>query len=175
MSTKAFFMLLLGVLVVGGVIGGAFAGGIVLGRNQAGSKEETSATPTLDFEQLRQQFQGQRGTPAPGDFAAGLGRNTMAGTIEKIEGDTMTVNTQQGPLTVKLTADVPVQKTTQTTIKDLSAGMQVTVMGQRDESGTLQASTIVVGTTGQALPFSPGGTPGFQRGTPGFQRGTPSP
>lgn len=78
MSTKAFVWLLVGFLAVGGSLGGAFAGGVVLGKSQGdeadgnGVSPQTSPSfgqqastqtdaPSLD--QLRQRFQSGDITP----------------------------------------------------------------------------------------------------------------
>ncbi len=46
MKTKAFVLLLVGVLVVGGGIGGAFASGMALGKSQ-GEESAQKALPAL--------------------------------------------------------------------------------------------------------------------------------
>lgn len=160
MKTKAFVLLLVGVLVLGGGVGGVFAGGLALGKSQ-GEKEARSALParsTLGFgqqsqgqatqeqlQQLRQQFQGQAGQANRTGFMGGGG---LTGTIEKIEGNTVTVNTAQGPLQATLGTDTTIQMMAGGTLQDLTTGLQVTVVGQREADGTVTARTIVITSEG---------------------------
>ena len=179
MSTKAFVLLLVGVLVLGGSLGGAFAGGMALGNSQ-GEAEEESTQPlssslgqqssgqfsqaqadqfqqrlesgqlsTQDMDQLRQQMQGQFGEGAAGGMGL-LGQGGLAGTIEAIEGGTLTVNTAQGPLRATIGADTIIQQFTVGALADLLEGMQVTVTGQRAEDGTVEATSVLVVPEGEA-------------------------
>ncbi|MEE8443429.1 MAG: hypothetical protein V3S37_06725 [Dehalococcoidia bacterium] len=171
MTTKAFILLLVGVLALGGSIGGAFAGGIALGKSQV--EEAAPASPfslpqsnqsqqlpgqlgqdQLDqfrqqiqngelspdqLDQFRQRFQGRGG--GGGGFA---GRNALTGTIESTEGNTIIVSTAQGPLEATLGADTTIQMSVEGTLEDLTEGTQVTVVGQRGEDGTVEATSIVI-------------------------------
>ena len=172
MNTKAFVLLLVGVLVLGGSLGGAFAGGMALGKSQ-GEAEEESVQPLPsslgqqssgqlgqaqadrmqqrlesaqlspeDLDQLRQQFQGQLGQGVVGPGL--LGQGSLIGTIEGIEGNTLTVNTAQGPLQATIGADTTIQRFAEGTLADLLEGMQVTVAGQRGDDGTVEARSILV-------------------------------
>ena len=174
MSTKAFVMLLVAVLILGGSLGGAFAGGVVLGKSQGEEVAQSSlpaqSTSNLgqqssgqlgqeqldqfrqqiqsgefsqqDLDQFRQQFQGQFGQGFAGrGFAGGGG---LSGTIEEIQGNTVTVNTSQGPLQATIGADTTIQMFTEGTLADLQAGLRVTVIGQRGEDGTVEARSILI-------------------------------
>jgi hypothetical protein len=159
MNTKAFMLLLVGVLLLGGGIGGAFAGGIALGKSQgekAAQSTSTSAT-TSSLDALRQQFQETLG---PGQDSTG--RGGLAGTIESVEGNTVTVNTAQGPLQATIGADTTIQTFAEGTLADLEPGLQVTVTGQRAEDGSVQATSILITPEGAvSFPgggFFPGGT-----------------
>lgn len=182
MNTKAFMLLLVGVLLLGGGIGGAFAGGIALGKSQgeeaAQSTSASGATSGLEgllggelsqeeLDQLRQQFQGQFGQSGEGlDLT---GRGGLAGTIESVEGNTVTVNTAQGPLQATIGADTTIQTFAEGTLADLEPGLQVTVTGQRAEDGTVQATSILITREG-GIDFPGGGLfPGTR------QWGEPSP
>ena len=172
MNTKAFMLLLVGVLLLGGSIGGAFAGGIALGKSQgeetAQSTSTSGTTPGIGgqfggelsqegLDQLRQQFQG---TLTPGQ--ALTGRGGLAGTIESVEGNTVTVNTAQGPLQATIGADTTIQTFAEGTLADLQPGLQVTVTGQQAQDGTVQATSILITPEGAiGFPgegFFPGGT-----------------
>jgi hypothetical protein len=72
----------------------------------------------------------------------------LAGTIEKVEGATATINTAQGLVQVALGAGTVVQRPTRGTVADLQAGVRVTVFGQRSEDGTVVARTVLLVTEG---------------------------
>ena len=184
MNTKAFLLLLVGVLVLGGSIGGAFAGGIVLGKSQGEEAAPTSpySLPQSDqtqqlpgqlsqeqLEQMRQQMQSGQLSPEQldqfrqqmqdqlGQGAGGMGfagRGGLTGIIEKIEGSTLTVNTAQGPLQATIGADTTIQMFSQGALADMETGIQVTVTGQRAEDGTVEATSILI------TPEGVGGFPG---------------
>ena len=175
MNTKSFLTLVIAVLVLGGSLGGAFVGGIALGKNQeddvtlnsastqlpSGTDQQASGQLTqgqLDQfrqqiqsgefdpenrDQLRRQFQDQFGQGGPGGLGFG-GAGGLTGTIEGIEGDTITINTAQGPLLATISTDTTIQIFVEGTLTDLENGTQVTVRGQRREDGTVEATSITV-------------------------------
>ena len=59
MSTQGLLSLLAGVVVLGGSLGGAFAGGVALGKSDGDSSSAISAL-TPAFAGSRQQFSGGR-------------------------------------------------------------------------------------------------------------------
>ena len=114
------------------------------------------ATPE-ELVQLRQQLLGQQ------DFGGGRGRITgrggLTGTIERVDGDSVTVNTVQGVLRVTIGSDTTVQTTVELLPEELEEGSRVAINSARDGDGVLQATTIVLipeGTDG----FGGGGFPG---------------
>jgi len=177
MNTKAFMLLLVGVLVLGGSIGGAFAGGIALGKSQGETQAQTTL-PTQSgsqpssqqqFDELRQQMQSGQLSPEQldqfrqemqdqlgqgADRMGFAGRGGLIGTIENIEGSTLTVNTAQGPLHATIGADTIIQMFSEGALADLETGIQVTVTGQRAEDGTVEATSILI------TPEGVGGLPG---------------
>ena len=180
MNTKAFVLLLVGVLVLGGSIGGAFAGGVVVGKNQeaeaapsslptqlpAGSGQQfTDQFSQEQLDQFRQQFQGEFGQRAGARGGYG-GRGGLSGTIESIEGNLLTINTLQGPLQATIGEDTVIQQFAQGTLADLQTGTQVTVTGERGEDGTFEASSILL---------TPEGTEGFFGGGGRRQRDQQAP
>ena len=84
----------------------------------------------------------------------------MIGTIETIEGDTVVVDTPQGPLQVVVGADTIIQKFVEGTSEDLQAGIRVTVTGDRAENGTVQARSVLI------TPESDGNSFGLPRRDP---------
>jgi hypothetical protein len=108
------------------------------------------ATPE-ELAQLRQGFQSGRGFGGQ-RFQSGQGfggqrfsgRDGLSGAIEKIEGNTITVNTPQGPLQATVTDETAIQLFAEGTLADLLEGMRVTVFGQRGEDGAVQARSILL-------------------------------
>ena len=190
MSTKAFISLMVAVLVLGTVVGGSFLGGLVIGKSQeADAAASVTLVPqgsgltdelTLgrfreqiqsgqlsqeDLTQLRQQFQGQfgGGGPGGGGFAGGTRFGSgggLIGIIEKVERNTLTVNTSQGTLLATIDDDTIIRKTIEVTSAELTEGTRVTVAGARGEDGTVQANSIFV-LPEDASEFG-GGRPGSQ-------------
>jgi Domain of unknown function (DUF5666) len=110
--------------------------------------------------QIRSQFQRSRGITGNGSggaqaagFGGGFGGGTF-GQLKTVNGNTLTVTTQNGDVTVNLTANTQIEKTTTGTPADLQVGQQLIIRGQSDSSGTVTADTVQI---------SNGRTP---RGTP---------
>ena len=131
-----------------------------------------------DLAALRERFQGQAGGgrpggggfgggggPGGGGFGGGArfgGGGGLTGTIERVDGNTITVNTSQGALLATIGEETTIQKTIEVTVSDLTEGVRVTVTGIRGEDGTVEANLIFVvpeGTEG----FGGGGFGGGQR------------
>ena len=83
----------------------------------------------------------------------GLGGGVF-GQLKSVNGNTLTVTTQNGDETVDLTANTQIEKTTAGTTADLKAGEQLVVRGQRDSSGTVTAESVQI-TTGGAPRSTP--------------------
>ncbi len=127
-----------------------------------GSPEEVAA-------QIRQQLREQLGGGGGGGglFGGGAGFGLQAGTIESVDGSTITLNTQQGPLEVSVGDETNIQMTSEVPLSDLETGMTVTVTGQRGEDGNFTADNVVVVPEGaEGLPFG-----GFRPGRGGFGGG----
>ena len=92
----------------------------------------------------------------------------IVGTIKKVEGNVLTVNTQRGPLAATIGTDSTIQKLAEGTLADLQTGAGVTVIGQPGEDGTVEAVSIIITPEG-TLGFPTGGLGGF--GTPRQQSG----
>ena len=81
----------------------------------------------------------------------GFSGGGLTGTIEEVQGNTVTVNTPQGPLQASIGTDTVIQLFANGTLADLLVGMRVTVIGQPGADGTVQATSIVLipeGSTG---------------------------
>ena len=191
MKAKSFVLLLVGVLALGGGLGGAFVGGIALGKSQDDEVAQVSLPtrqpsdggqqslgpsngPAItglrdqaqsgdanqedlaqlrqrlqsgeatedDLARLRQQFQGQFGR---GDGGTGFtGGGALTGTVERVNGNILTLNTPQGTLRATIGADTTIQKTEAIALEELIEGMRLTVSGARGEDGTVEASSVFV-------------------------------
>ena len=167
MSSKAVLLVVAGIAVLAVSAGGAFAGGIAVGKSQAdGAAESTSTASTqpaggsgsLDLDELRRQFQSGEFDPEAfaelqeqfgGQFGGGGGRrfgggDGLFGTIETIEGGTLTINTPRGPLQASVGPETTIQVFADGTLADLEAGMQVTVISERADDGSVVATSITV-------------------------------
>ena len=98
-----------------------------------------------ELAELRQQFQGQSaqdgGAFGGGGFAGGGG---LIGTLESVDDGTISLNTPQGTLKATLGSETVIQQTAQIGVQDLVEGMRLTVVGERAEDGTVEATTIIV-------------------------------
>jgi hypothetical protein len=90
-----------------------------------------------DLDRVRQQFAGRSGQGFPG-------RGGVAGTVEKVEGDTVTVDTSEGPLLVRVGEDTVIQKSAAGTLEDLQTGVRVAVIGEPEEGGGVAARFVVL-------------------------------
>ena len=108
------------------------------------------------------QGNGQNGGPGfnPANFAAGQ--------VQQISGNTITLTTNNGSLTLNASDQTRVQKLDQGSLSDIQTGQRVTVRGTRAQDGTFTAQMIQIG--GQ---FGGGGRGGYPQGTPRPRQGTP--
>lgn len=111
---------------------------------------QSGAFTQEDFAQLRQlwttQMRGSGGALSSGSAGSGSSNsnpgNNMRGTISKLEGNIITLNTTQGDLQVHVSGDTTIRATALVEISELSNGMTLTVTGERGEDGTFKASSI---------------------------------
>ena len=122
--------------------------------NQLRERIQSDEITQEELAELRQQFQGQFGERAPegrGQFGQGDpgvqgfgGGGGLTGTIESIEGAKITVNTSQGPLQATVGEETTIQMLVRGTVADLQPGVLVTVVGQREEDGSIQAASLFI-------------------------------
>jgi len=103
-------------------------------------------------------FTSPRNSPGSGFPNGGTGRPGAVGTISGINGNTLTVTTEQGQVTVNVDSNTIIQKTATGALSDLSVGDSLTVFGAPDSNGDINAASIMVRPEGQGATFSP--TPG---------------
>ncbi|MDQ3706649.1 MAG: hypothetical protein M3437_15795 [Chloroflexota bacterium] len=110
---------------------------------------------------------GDYAAPAPGGgFQAGPGGGDMidaggmpefvSGTVEKIDGSTLTVKTKDGTATVRLTESTKVHKQVEIALSDLQVGEMILATGSR-QGDTFKATAINV--PGGMVGMAPGNTP----------------
>ena len=181
--TKSFVVLMVIFVVIGASIGGAFAGGVAVGKKQQDEAPTGSFAALGDgpnFAAASQQAapsQLPQGVPAnvadspalgqggPGGLFPGAGGG-MFGIIEDITDNVVTVNSPQGPLQIVVNEDTEIQTFAEGSIEDLEMGMLVTIEGEINaETGSFDSTSIVAlpGDAGAQL----GGGGGFRRGGAG--------
>jgi hypothetical protein len=92
------------------------------------------------------------------------GRGT-SGTLAKIDGNTFTLTTSQGPVTVNVNSNTIIQKTTTGALSDIHEGSVIFASGSKDANSNISATSIRIMPAGQtAPPTPPSGTPQNQSG-----------
>ena len=184
MGNKAFLKLVIGTLVVGVGLGVAVIGVVALGdsngsetvqsnppsatasgagtgtRIDQGSEEEPTREVQSDETEQETPVPDQR--PFQGQFGQGFGG--LTGTIEEVEGATLTVITLDGPLQATVGEDTVIQMFAEGTLADLEAGMTATLVSQRAQDGTVFATSIsILPEGGEGFPGGGGlaGRPGI--------------
>lgn len=149
-----FLSLIILVVIVGGVVGGAYAAGVVAGgvsSAPSGTQPPSAASPAAT--------PGALGEAGPMQGAGGMGSfgRGLTGTVERVEGNTLSIAAAAGGSTqVTLSQDTSIQRTAAAGREDLRPGVRVLVMGQQGSGGSMVATSI------QILPAegaSPGQTP----------------
>ncbi|MET4781101.1 DUF5666 domain-containing protein [Glaciihabitans sp. UYNi722] len=110
-------------------------GGILIGHNTASANQAGGPA-------------GFRGGAAGGGTAQAARANFTSGTIESIEGDSITLKLTDGS-TLKVTtgSDTAVSKTEKSTVDDLAKGDRVAVVGKADANGDVAATSVSEGAT----------------------------
>ena len=110
---------------------------------------------------------GAKSTPTaqPSGGPNGFRRNAAAGELVQIAGTSLVLNTTNGDVTVNFTGSTPVTKTRTGTVADITSGSCIVASGQKDATGTVTASMVVVNATVNGSCQSPGlfGNGGGQR------------
>ena len=77
------------------------------------------------------------------------------GTISKIVSNTLTLTTTQGQVIVNVGSNTYIQKTETGTLSDLQEGESLAIVGARDASGNIAATSIVIRPPRQGSPPGP--------------------
>jgi len=141
--------IIIGAVVVAAALGaGSFAGGMAYQRNQAN--------------RIRENFLSSRGLGNNPGANGAQGRSFFGGgatgQVKSIQGNVLTLSTSQNVITVNLSANTRILKTTEATTQDLQTGAQVMVTGQRDNNGNINATQVLI------LNINPPSNPGPAQG-----------
>jgi hypothetical protein len=109
----------------GGMAGGGMAGGGMAGGGMAGG--------------------GMRNGGTPGQAGGGAGATT--GTVQKIDGKTIYVQTANGVVQVKVTGTTKISTLRSGAAKDLKSGTSVVVQGAQAKDGSVTATSVSQGTS----------------------------
>jgi hypothetical protein len=109
----------------------------------------------------------------PGFSGGGPGGAIVAGTVSSVSGDTVTVTTSSGDDQFQLSASTTILKVESATESDLVQGEFALVRGQRNQDGTVTATSVQVGQQPQGG-FGAGSQFGGRGGGPGFGSARPS-
>lgn len=78
------------------------------------------------------------------------------GTLTKINGDTLTLATAQGPVTVKINSDnLTIQNIGSGSLTDLYEGRYLIAVGPQDVKGNITATSIIIRSLAQGAPPTP--------------------
>ena len=86
----------------------------------------------------------------------GRSRPGANGTVSQISGSTITLNNQNGQVTVDILPNAMIEKTISSSMVDLQTGQTVTVIGSSDPNGNVTASRISIRSQNASFPsFTP--------------------
>lgn len=138
-------LMVIGIIVVLALLGGSFYGGMAYQRYQ-------TAQARAAFLQARgvnpNAANGTGGTGGTGFGGGGFG-GTITGQVKSVDGSTLTISTARNVQTITIDTTTQVEKADSTTLSSLQAGDRVIVMGQRDSSGNMTASQVLIIATPQ--------------------------
>jgi len=147
MKTRSFVILILLIVVVGGAIAGAFVGGQAVGKSQA---NQTLRSRFEQFPSFQQRMDSGNLT-MPGGMDGFIVRGGTFGTVEKIEGNVLSVKAPDGStVQVVISDQTTIQKIAEGDLSDITAGSSVSVTGDREDDGSIAATTIFITPTLQA-------------------------
>ena len=142
MQTKKFVTIVVAVIVLAGLVGGALFGGISIGKNQSSN--------TAQFPGGTGQFPGGMnpgGISFNTSSSFGMGDGTM-GTVSDISGNVITLRTFNGSVVkIYTNSSTRIEEMTTTTLNlsDITGGENISVTGRRSQSGSVNATSIIIG------------------------------
>jgi hypothetical protein len=140
---KPVVIVLVAVLVLAAVGGGAFYAGTKIGANRVLSNPAQFLRQGLGTRGQGGNFQVPSGTPQAGDARrGGAFGGDVVGTVEKIEGTKVLVTTQDGTVTVQTTDTTLIQKYSSVGLDALKVDEQIVVAGTKNDDGSYTARSI---------------------------------
>lgn len=134
----------LAVVALLGVFGGA--------QLKSSNASATVATPAAGAGTRNRQFSG-----GPNGQRGG----GTIGTVESVNGDTVTVKDQQGVTkTITLDANTTISKSTTGSVADITTGETIIVRGTANSDGSTTAQNVTIGNGAVGAFGAPGGGPG---------------
>jgi hypothetical protein len=161
MKPKSFVSLLIVAVILGCAIGGALAGGIAIGKSQGSQTSQYASLPSgLGNIPGLGNTTGQGNFQFPGN-STGIrsGNGTAVGTVQKVEGNVITLNTSTGTVLVNIGNSTSIQKMTEGSLADISLGENITVSGNKNADGSIQARSVTIA-SGFTVPSFGGAAPG---------------
>jgi hypothetical protein len=138
-SNKSVARWLTPALVLVATLGLGVLGGVLIGQN-TGDDARASGGPGFGG--------SDSSASAPGDRMAG---DLTTGTVVSVDGDVVTLTTSDGStVSVTATDDTTVSTTEDATVGELAEGDTLAVVGEADEDGDVEATSIAEGETGFA-------------------------
>ncbi len=142
-----FLGLLILVAIVGVAVGGAYGAGIVMGKGTAPAATQAQGAAGDAG------AAGAAGASRAGGNSFGSGGSGISGTVQKIDGNTLTITTQSGGSTqVTLSDNTSIRKTTEASRNELAQDVAVVILGQQGSGGNLAASSIQIVAADGATP-----------------------
>ena len=178
MSNKAFLLLAILAIALGGALGGILivvlddTGDESLPIASIPSPGGTGDRPNLerlseltqrveegdasseDLEQLGELVAQFPGGPPAGASLGGGSDASMIGTVQTLEGGSLALNTPVGPLEATVGDDTAILSIAEAegALEDLTSGLRVTLTGERNEEGLLEATSVRVIPEGLQIP-----------------------
>lgn len=91
-------------------------------------------------------------TPTATTSSSSAQRQSYSGTVAVVNGDTLTLTTSQGTVTINISSSTTIEKTVNGTNANLGQGDFVTINGTTDSNGNLDATLITVRAQGSSFP-----------------------
>jgi hypothetical protein len=137
-QTKKFVTIVVAVIVLAGLVGGALLGGISIGKNQSSS--------TAQLPGGTGQFPGGGNASTFNPGGLGMGGGTT-GTVSSISDDVITLTTTNGSVQVYTNSSTRIEEliTATLNLSDITTGENISVIGRRSQSGSVNATSIIIG------------------------------
>ena len=104
----------------------------------------------------------QRPEASPGGTGS-RGFPGRTGAIEQVEGNILTLSTEEGTVRASIGADTTIRRFLEATLADLAQGMRITLIGLPREDGIVEATSIIMVPDGQEGFFGGGFPPRDRR------------